>query len=491
MLNASNAPGGRPAVARDGDVILFGEFRLAPASRALTRDGSPVHLGSRALDILIALVERAWQIVSKAELFAIAWPGKFVEDSNLRVQIAALRQALGDGRDGARFIVGVPGRGYTFVADVERMAGGGGVAEPVGSAAQNDLPVPLVGIVGRDEIVSDIAGQLQRRRFVTITGPGGVGKTAVALTIAGKLASSFRDGVRLVALGSVSHPDLAVTQLASLLRLPAPDKQQVQNIVAHLRTRNMMIVFDDCDHVVEAVSEIAEAILQGAPEIQMLATSRETLRAAGETVHRLAPLTVPPVSPKLTAAEMLRYPAAQLFVERVHACDATCEITDANASSVAEICTRLDGLSLAIELAAARAPLFGVCGLVGRLDDRFSILTKARRTALPRHQSLAATIDWSYEPLSDEEKIVWCRFGVFPDFFTIEDAAAIGNDRPNRNFNIVDILDSLVGKSLVAVVSRAGETRYRLLESLQLYARGKLVEHKDEQRVMRRFVQYR
>jgi predicted ATPase len=328
------------------------------------------------------------------------------------------------------------------------------------------------------------------RRFVTITGPGGVGKTAVALTIAGQLAGTFRDGVRLIALGSVSHPDLAVAHLASLLRLPAPDKRQLQYIVAHLRTRNMLIVFDDCDHVIEAVSEIAETILQGAPEIHILATSREALRATGESVQRLDPLTVPPVSTKLTVAEVLRYPAAQLFADRARACDVTCEITDANASVVAEICTRLDGLPLAIELAANRVPLFGVRGLVVRLNDRFSILTKGRRTALPRHQTLAATIDWSYETLSDEEKIVWRRFAVFRSFFTIDAAAAIGNDRSNENFNIVDILDSLVEKSLVAVDSRAGETRYRLLESLQLYARSKLLEQEDEQRVMRRYAQY-
>jgi predicted ATPase/DNA-binding winged helix-turn-helix (wHTH) protein len=476
-----------------GDVILFGDFRLTPSTRVLTREGSPVRLGARALDILIALIERAGLVVSKAELLAIVWPNTFIDESNLRVNIAALRKALADRKSGTRFIGCVPGRGYTFVAEVERISSGRNVVVFPRSAVANDrdhVPVPLVRIFGRDEIVGDIASQLPRKRLVTITGTGGVGKTAVALAVAQKLASTFQEGIQLVDLAPLASPVLVAAHLASLLRLPAPDTQPLPYAIAHLRPRNMLIVFDNCEHVIEAVGEITEAILQGAPGAYILATSREPLRATGEWVQRLEPLPVPPASTRLTAAEALRFPAVQLLAERSRACDVSWEMTDADAPVVAEICTRLDGLPLAIELAATRVLVFGLRGLADRLNDRFSILTKGPRTALPRHQTLEAMIEWSYETLSDDEKTVWRRFAVFRGVFTIDAADAIGNDRRAENFNIVDILDSLVDKSLVTVDSRGGEARYRLLESLRLYALNKLLGNKEAECVKRRHAQY-
>jgi predicted ATPase/DNA-binding winged helix-turn-helix (wHTH) protein len=492
MPEVENLTEGHHPTPQSGGVIVFGDFRLVPAARTLTRGRSSIHLGARALDILIALVERAGQVVSNAELFAIVWPNTHIEESALRVHIAALRKALGDGQSGTRFIVSVRGRGYSFVAEVERIPGSGIVAGPFVPAAPiaQAVPVPLVGIIGRDEAVSDISGQLLRKRFVTITGTGGIGKTAVALAIAHKLASIFRDGVLLIDLGSLGNAPLVAAHLASLLRLPAPDAQPLQYAIAHLRNRGMLIVLDNCEHVVEPVSEIAEAILRGAPEVHILATSREPLRATGEWVRRLDPLAVPPISTELTAAEALCFPAVQLFAERTLACDGAWQLTDADAPVAAQICTRLDGLPLAIELAATRVPLFGLRDLADRLDDRFGFLTKGRRTALPRHQTLAAMIDWSYETLSDAEKVVWCRFSVFRGAFTIDAAIAIGVDRSTENFNIVDILESLVEKSLVSVNTRGGEARYRLLESLRLYTLNKLLENKEEEPVRRRHAQY-
>jgi predicted ATPase/DNA-binding winged helix-turn-helix (wHTH) protein len=485
MVMPTTHAGTSPAITQPGGVIVFGAFRLVPAARTLTRNGSPVQLGGRALDILIALIERAGQLVSKAELFAAVWPKIFVEESNLRVQLSALRKALGDDRSGTRFIVSIPGRGYMFVAD-------GDVASPLLTlAVSNDhVPAPLVRLIGRDEIVSEIAEQLARDRFVTITGPGGIGKTSVALAIAQKLANTYPDGVQVVDLGSLASPALVEAHLASLLRLPAPNTQQLQYVIAHLRTRNMLIVFDNCEHVIEPLGGIVEAILKGAPEVHILATSREPLRAAGEWVQRLSPLAVPPLSAQLTAAEAMQYAAVQLFAERVLACDESGKVTDANSSVVAELCARLDGLPLAIELAAARVPLFGLRGLADRLDDRFRILTKGRRTALPRHQTLGAMIDWSYETLSDKEKIVWSRLGVFQGAFTIEAAEALGNDRSTEDIDVIDILDSLVEKSLVSVEPRGAETQYRLLESLRLYALEQLLEGKEAESIRHRHAQY-
>jgi DNA-binding winged helix-turn-helix (wHTH) protein len=229
MVIAKTHAGTNPPITHPAGVIEFGEFRLLPAARTLTRNGSPVQLGGRALDLLIALVERAGQLVSKTELFAIAWPTTVVEESNLRVQLSALRKVLGDDRSGTRFILSVPGRGYMFVAD-----GDGHVAPPLASAVSNDhVPAPLVRLIGRDQIVSAVARQLERNRFVTITGPGGIGKTTVALAIAHKLAGTFRDGVQVVDLGSLAGPALVDAHLASLLRLPAPNTRQLQHVISH------------------------------------------------------------------------------------------------------------------------------------------------------------------------------------------------------------------------------------------------------------------
>ncbi len=391
-----------------GDRYAFEDFELWPTSRVLTRNNVPMQIGARALDILVALIERAGQVVSKTELFALVWPDRFIEESNLRVNIAAVRKALSDDRTGIWFITSIPGRGYTFVAEVVRTPGRSGNADrqraSVTSGDHGGLPAALTRIFGRNEVVAEIADQLPRKRLVTISGTGGIGKTAVALAVARRLAGAYRDGVQIIDLAPLAHPALVAPHLASLLRVPADDDEPLGKILAHLQPRSQLIVLDNCEHVIETASEIAEAILARAPGVHLLATSREPLRAAGEWVERLTPLAVPAATPALTATEALRFAAVQLFVERLYACDGSFVLADSDAPIVAEICARLDGLPLAIELAATRVTLFGLQGLADRLDDRFSILTKGRRTAVPRHQTLSAMIDWSYEGLSERGK---------------------------------------------------------------------------------------
>jgi predicted ATPase/DNA-binding winged helix-turn-helix (wHTH) protein len=474
-------------------VILFGGFRLSPSTRALTRDGTPVHLGARALDILIALIGRAGEVVSKAELFAIVWPNLFIEESNLRVHIASLRKALGDSQSGPRFITSVSGRGYVFVAKAERISAGmevAGTAQSTLSSRREGSSASLIKIVGRDEIVAEIADQLPRSRFITITGTGGIGKTAVALAIAAKLAAGYRDGVRFVDFGPLTSRDVVVAHLASFLRLPSPDTQPLHDVISYLLTRSLLLVLDNCEHVIGPVSQIAEAIHKQAPGVEILATSRESLRTAGEWVKRLEPLTVPLIPMRLTAADALRFSAVQLFVERLAACDGSYELTDANAATVAEICSKLDGMPLAIELAATRVPLFGLRGLAERLDDRLSILTKGRRTAAPRHQTLAAMIDWSYETLSEDEKIVWRRLSVCRAPFTLEAAIAVAKDPLTDTFNMVEVLDNLIEKSLVSGDTHGSAAKYRLLESFRLYALDKLLGNEESECVRRRHAQY-
>lgn len=478
-----------PQRSRLSDAFLFGDFRLAPATRALSKAGSPIHLGGRALDILIALIDRAGEVVTKDELFAIVWPNTFLEESNLRFHVAALRKALGDGLSGARFIVNVPRRGYVFVAPVERTTGdeeGASLLRPERPADRYRVPAALARVIGRGEEIGKLTLQLQGNRFITVTGTGGMGKTTVALAAVEQLSSAFRDGVQVFELGSLPAP-LVAAHIASHLRLPSPEKAPLEDIVAHLGSRSMLLVFDNCEHVIAAIGAIAEAILQGAPAIHILATSREPLRATGEMVHRLGPLAVP-VPGQLTAAEALRFSAIALFAERAAAADTSFALTDRDAPVVAELCTRLDGLPLAIELAAARIPLLGLRGLLDRLDDRFSILTKGRRTALPRHQTLEAMIDWSYETLTPEERLAWLRLAVFPDAFSIEAAAAVVHEKLTADF--VETLYSLVQKSLVAVEMYDGNARYRLLESLRIYALRQLAESGGEAAARRSHAEY-
>lgn len=478
-----------------GDRYAFEEFQLWPSSRVLTRNNEPVPLGARALDILVALVERPGQVVSKPELLALVWPNRLIEESNLRVHIAAVRKALGDGRSGTRLIASVPGRGYTFVAEVVRTPRQDGKADRPGPSVSSldhaGFPAALTRIFGRDEVVAEIADQLPRSRLVTITGTGGIGKTAVALAVALRVANRYPDGVQLIDLAPLAHPALLAAHLASVLRLAALDENEpLQKVLTYLRPRAQLIVLDNCEHVIAAVSEIAEAILAHAPEIHLLPTSREPLRAAGEWVQRLAPLAIPPSTPELNAAEAMHFAAVQLFVERLRAWDGSFELADGDARMIADICMRLDGLPLAIELAATRVPLFGLPGLADRLDDRFNILTKGRRTAVQRHQTLGAMIDWSYEGLSDSEKTVFRRLSVFRSSFTIEAADAIARDAPDDNFSMVDVLDDLLQKSLIVSDSTSGEPRYRLLESLRLYAFTELLENQEVDQIKRRHARY-
>jgi predicted ATPase/DNA-binding winged helix-turn-helix (wHTH) protein len=475
------------------EVFYFGGFRLVPSTRALTRNGAPVPLGDRALDILIALIERRGQVVSKKELFEIVWPKTVVEESNLRVNVAALRKALSDGQPGFGFITNVPGRGYAFLAEVQRSGADEAEAVPTGpslSDGRSKLPAALNRLVGRDEIVAQIAKELSDRRFVTITGAGGIGKTAVALAVAEKIAGTYRDGVRLLDLATLPNPALVVAHLASVLRLPTADVQPLGTVVTHLRTRSLLLVLDNCEHVIDAASAVAEEILKRAAEVHILATSREPLRVTGECVQRLAPLACPPVSRTLTVQQALAFPAARLFVDRVLACNASFKITDADAPVIANLCTRLDGLPLAIELAAGRVLLLGIRGVADRLDDRFSILTKGLRTAVPRHQTLGALIDWSYETLRTDEKTLWRRLSVFNGVFALEAATAIGRGGAADDLSVIDILDSLVEKSLVAVELLASEARYRMLESLRLYAFNKLLESPEADCVRRSHAEY-
>jgi predicted ATPase/DNA-binding winged helix-turn-helix (wHTH) protein len=469
--------------------ISFGPFRLLPSRQLLLEADTPVHLGSRALAILIALTERAGELVSKDELITRVWPNTFVEEGNLRVHVAALRRALGDGR-GARYVANIPGRGYRFVAPVALEKEVKPTAPRARGAAQaRSLSLPLTRMVGRADMVAALARHLPERRFITVVGPGGIGKTTVALAAAHAVSGSYDDGIRFVDLASLGDPALVPTAVASVLGLTIRSDNPVPGLVAFLAEKQMLLVLDSCEHVIEAVAVLAVGLLRGAPGVHILATSREPLRAEGERVQRLAPLGLPPASSGLTAAEAMTFPAVQLFVERAAAILDGFELSDADAPVVAEICCRLDGIALAIELAAGRVDTFGVRGVAARLDDRFRLLTRGRRTALVRHQTLSAALDWSYEVLPEAERLVLRSLAVFAGGFTLDDASAMVPAGVAAS-DIAEIIANLVAKSLVTADVGGATPEYRLLDTTRAYAVEKLGESGEREQAARRHADY-
>jgi predicted ATPase len=466
--------------------ISFGPFRLLPAQQLLLEDDNPIRLGSRALEILTALVERPGEVIGKNELMARVWPSTFVDENTLRVHIASLRRALGDGQPGRRFVASIQGRGYRFVAPVEQSYPQTAPAPAaVLPAPAHNLPLSKSRLVGRASALDALADLLSRERLLSIVGSGGIGKTAVALALAEMLLPEYQDGIWFVDLAPVEDPQFVPSALGAALGLAMhPDNAR---LVAMLREKRMLIVLDSCEHVVDAAANLAEQLLAGAPRIRILATSREPLRATGEHVHRLLPLEVPDNPSGITALRALEFPGVQLFVERAGAILDAFELNDTDAPVVSDICRKLGGVALAIELAAARIDAFGVPQLAALLDDRFHILRHGRRTAQPRHRSLAAALDWSYEFLPEIERKVLCRLAVFAGRFTLASAIAVAGD---DNTDVVELLANLVAKSLVYAEIGGPIVYYRLLESTRAYAIQKLTESGELETYMRRHAQH-
>jgi predicted ATPase/DNA-binding winged helix-turn-helix (wHTH) protein len=474
----------------DEEAFVFGAFRLLPAQRILLEDGKPLHLGSRALDVLLALVECAGDTIRKDQLIARTWPDTVVDEGTLRVHVAALRKALCDGRGGNRFIANIPGRGYSFVAPVRREQGQETAALPNRSALGGNLPAQLTRVIGRSEIVATVVARVAQQRFLTIVGPGGIGKTTVAVAAAEALSGSYSDGVWFVGLGSLRDPALVSSAVTAILGSPPGVGDPLSSLVAWLGDKRALIIIDNCEHVVGAAAATAEAMLKAAPQLAILATSREPLRAEGEWLLRLPSLEVPPERSGLTAAEALSFPAVELFNERAMATLDGFDLADADIPIALEICRRLDGVPLAIELAAAQVDVFGVKGLAAHLDDRLAVLTRGRRTAVPRQQTLRATIDWSYELLSEPERRVLCRLAIFPAGFGLEAAAAVVSAGDDAAAVIGEGIANLLSESLVTRDGSTPAGRWRLLETIRAYALEKLAERDEVDTTARRHAEF-
>jgi len=473
------------------EVISFGPFRVFPAERLLKRADESVKLGSRAFDILLALVEHAGEVVGHKELIARVWRGVFVEEVALRVHIAALRKALGSSEAGQRYLANVPGRGYSLVAPTTReVIETGIVAEDTPHEAMYRLPPPLGRMVGRDEVVSELCRKVMADRFVTIVGPGGMGKTTVALSVAQSLVQGFRGAVCFVELGPLKDPQLLAGALASALGLPVRSQDPLPDVIAHVRAMPTLLILDSAEHLIAEAAVLAERLAAEVHDLHLLVTSREILRAEGENVYRLPPLESPPDDPTLTAAQVLAFPAATLFMERAASGGGPVALSEADAPIVGKICRKLDGIALAIELAAGRVGTSGLRETAQLLDSQLSLRWPGRRTAAPRHQTLSATLDWSYNLLSETERAVLRQLSVFVAGYTLHAARRIAEDQELGDEAVFDAIEGLSAKSLASADISGSLPRYRLLDTTRTYAAMKLTAAGEREPLRRRHAEY-
>ncbi|HWO36045.1 MAG TPA: winged helix-turn-helix domain-containing protein, partial [Candidatus Acidoferrum sp.] len=450
-----------------------------------------VHIGGRALDILIFLAKRAGEVVSKGDLVAGVWTDVNVDEGSLRFHIVALRKVLGDGQSGARYVTNVPGRGYCLVAPVSRSGSPATTEAEAPTFANNQiLPSQVRGIVGRQEAIQEIAEEILAKRFVSVVGPGGIGKTTVAVAVAHRLLAEFDGVVHFLDLGTLNNAQLISSALSSALGLVVHSHDPLPSLVSFLKDKRILLVLDSCEHLIEGAAGLSELIFKEAPAVHILATSRESLRIDGEHVYRLFPLDCPPESAELKASDVLTFSAAQLFVERVVASNNRFELSDADAPLVAEICSRLDGIALAIELASGRVNAFGIEGTAALLNSRFELLWQGKRTALPRHRTLSATLDWSYDLLSQSERVILRRLAVFAGGFTLGAARVVAADNDIDEAQVANAIADLVEKSLISSNIQAVPACYRLLDTTRAYVLEKPIDRDQMAALGRRYARF-
>ena len=468
--------------------MRFGRFELQPANRQLLIDGLPTAVGARAFDVLLVLCERRDRIVAKSELFDLVWPGLVVEENNLQQQISSLRKLLGAGA-----IATVPGRGYRFTAIPDLGGTQSVVANP------HNLTQPRTRFIGRESVLADCAKLLRAAPLLTLTGIGGCGKTRLAQQLGLQELAAFADGVWFVDLAPLQDVQGVVAAVAAILSVREDAATTLTpRVVAHIAERRMLLVLDNCEHVVDSVSLLIEALLAGCANLRILATSREILGVSGEQVYSVRSLSLPEGA-DLDAVRQAE--AIHVFVDRARLVSPSFVVDAGNAAALAEICRRLDGIPLAIELAAARVKLLSISEILARLNDRFRLLTGGSR-ALPRHQTLQAAMQWSYELLSADEQRFFRRLAVFASGWSLRAAAQLADSAAAQvadsaaaqvadsavtqaadsadDYDVLERLTRLHDKSLL-LVDRAADAqpRYRMLETVRQYAQERLNEAGD------------
>jgi non-specific serine/threonine protein kinase len=463
----------------------IGPLQLDPEARVLTHAGAAVQLGARGVAVLIALVSRANEYVQKSALLDAAWPGLVVEEANLAVQISAIRRALALVPGGEGWIETLARRGYRFVGPVREIAGRS-AAPLLANRKRTNLPESLTSFVGRERELAEIKQRLPTTRLMTLTGIGGLGKTRLAQQAAAEMLDAYRDGVWFVDLAPLGDPALVPSALARVLQVKEVAGQPLLAALCnHLRTRETLLILDNCEHVLDACARMTEALLRDTAQVTVMATSREALHLAGECAYPLSPLPLP--DPRADAKSIARSDAVQLFTERARQHRPRLDLEAQRARVVAEICVRLDGIPLALELAAARVAVLPVEQILRLLTERFRLLTSGDRD-LPRHQTLRAMLDWSYDLLDDTERKLFARLSVFAGGWTLEAASQVCGGAPITKDDMVYVLIGLIEQSLV-VADEDGD-RYRMLETVRQYARDRLLESGEGERWRDRHLAY-
>jgi len=452
----------------------FGPFELQADTRRLLKDGATVSLRPRAFDLLVALVERTGQLVTKDELLRLVWPRLVVEEAALHVQVSALRKVLG-----ADAITTVSGRGYQFTLPVTRHD-----PEPRrASKPAHNLPYQLSSFVGREHEIAQLVELLQTNRLITLTGAGGAGKTRLAIEVARRVLDAFSDGVWLVELAALPDPVLVLPMVAQALGLKEqPTRSMIETLNAHVASKKLLLVLDNAEHLLEGCAELADLVLRRSPNVAMLVTSRERLGMEGELTYRVPSLTVPGPGDNVAPKGLRAYEGVRLFVERARLARPDFDLTADNGPSVASICARLDGIPLALELAASRVHTMSIEELSRGLDQRFAVLTDGSRTALPRQRTLRSMVDWSYDLLSEVEQAMFRRLCVFAGGWRADAAEHVCAGHGIDAFATLDLLTSLADKNLIIADQHAGATRYRMLETIRQYAVDRLREAGEEAR---------
>nr|WP_246184992.1 winged helix-turn-helix domain-containing protein [Paracoccus aestuariivivens] len=460
--------------------VRFGEYRFFLRSGVLLRQDTPIRIGSRARVLLQALARNPGETIAYSELIAAAWPGIRVEEANLRVQMSALRRLLDAGSSGPSHIANSPGRGYalTCLPTLDNDD------QKIPAAPIVGLLSPLSSMIGRGEDVAIALDRLQRHRCLSVVGPGGIGKTRLAIELCWCLAENAECRICFVDLAPLGSGELVSSTIAATLGgTEDPHAPVEQRILAAVRSVPTLLVLDNCEHVLEATAGLADRLLRQAPNLRILATSREPFLIDGEAVLRLSGLALPPEDAlPVSLAEALDYPAIELLVERAMAAQGV-SFSGPDVPALVRIVQRLDGIPLAIELAAGRIEAIGPEALAHALEGQISLLDRGRRPALPRHRTLAATLEWSFDLLSEDERSLLVTLSVFQGEFQLEGAGQVSQIEFE---SLLRLVASLVTKSFV-IVSRSGQAvRYRLLETTRTFCTSQLAKRADASEILHR-----